>query len=1191
MAGRDRVYLEIISYFIKQPDPVYWPRIISTLFFKGMPVKYAFFFLSLFSFAVASTAQAQTVATIDSAEGEVVVKLAAGSEFKPAAVGNTLAEADVIRTGRHGRAGIVFEDGFLLRLAENTTLQLKARPGEKGQQLNIDQGKAYFFSREPKELPVIASPAVTTAIRGTELAIEVTSAATTVSLLDGAVECYNDHGRVALRDGEQSTTQLGQAPVKSILLNPADAVQWALTYPVLVDRKETVESLSAGGGYPRSVAPIVASISKGDEIEALRAFEKYKGHSHPALDIYLANTYLSIGQTDKAAALLERADQALEVYKQPDAGRLKAELLAQQAVLALARNERKQAEKLARAAHGADPSSRAASLSNAYIAQAAFDLEGAKSWYKNLLAADPDNAFAYAKLAELELGEGDFRQAEEYLSKALAIAPNDSMVLTFQGFLLLFKDKTEEAREIFEQVINQRSDLALARLGLGLAKIRKGALEEGRQELQRAVYLDPQVAIYRSYLGKAYFEEDNERLAGHEYERAISLDPRDPTAYLYRAYNHLSQNKPVRALRDVEKSIELNNNRAVYRSSLALDQDVAVRSAGLAEVFTSLGFSEVARIEAIKSLNKSYANYSAHRLLADSYNTIFLNDAQVSEQRLAAILSPLSFNLFTQASNAASLNEYNALFDRNETRTQIEGTFDTGDDLLAPGVFTAGRYDKIGYLLGFDGTYTGGSKDNNFSVRNRGRLAIQYQPVFDQRFLLQAHGLYRNRKDDLDTYDETKFEDVDASLAYQKTFSQYSKLIAEAAYSNKRNNYIDDLVERFATVDLNFQGESITEDLTLLVDEFARERIESFRGTLQHIYDSDLVSSVVGAQLYYADQERQEDSLELDDSFELFSEIDYPLRSEGFNDVNGVDYYAYTTWHLTRWMDVNLGTALSEVELDTRELTPFVSDTHTRHKLSPKFGVTLYPTDTTTVRAAYFETLRKSSLEDTGSLEPTLVGGINQRFSDFPGADSRNIGVGIDQKITGSTYFGVEGLRRKKIDRLNIADTLITIDFDEETIDTESYIVEPFENHSRENIARAYLYQVICSSMVATLDYQWSGFEREQDDEADLDTQVNKISGTLRYFDTSRWFTYTTATWREQNRRGNFPEINGNNDFWTIDAGLGYRLPNRHGSVVLQVNNIFDREFLYDQSLGLEPFVRPGVSAGLLFNVNFDLFN
>src|SRR5207245_10744500 len=67
-------------------------------------------------------------------------------------------------------------------------------------------------------------------------------------------------------------------------------------------------------------------------------------------------------------------------------------------------------------------------------------------------------------------------------------------------------------------------------------------------------------------LGKAYFEEKRTTLDEREYAVAKDLDPRDPTPWFYDAIQKQTTNRPVEALHDLQKAIDLNDNRAVYRS-------------------------------------------------------------------------------------------------------------------------------------------------------------------------------------------------------------------------------------------------------------------------------------------------------------------------------------------------------------------------------------------------------------------------------------------------------------------------------------------------------------------------------------------------------------------------------------------------------------------------------------------------
>ena len=66
-------------------------------------------------------------------------------------------------------------------------------------------------------------------------------------------------------------------------------------------------------------------------------------------------------------------------------------------------------------------------------------------------------------------------------------------------------------------------------------------------------------------------------MANDQYGMAQTLDPKDPTPYFYDAIKKQSINRPVEALEDMQKAIDLNDDRAVYRSKLLLDADLAAR--------------------------------------------------------------------------------------------------------------------------------------------------------------------------------------------------------------------------------------------------------------------------------------------------------------------------------------------------------------------------------------------------------------------------------------------------------------------------------------------------------------------------------------------------------------------------------------------------------------------------------------
>ena len=89
------------------------------------------------------------------------------------------------------------------------------------------------------------------------------------------------------------------------------------------------------------------------------------------------------------------------------------------------------------------------------------------------------------------------------------------------------------------------------------------AIRSYYEETEIAASLDPNNSLFRSYLGKAYYEEKRGKTASTQFSMAKELDPNDPTPWFYDAILKQSVNRPVEALHDLQKSISLNDNRAV----------------------------------------------------------------------------------------------------------------------------------------------------------------------------------------------------------------------------------------------------------------------------------------------------------------------------------------------------------------------------------------------------------------------------------------------------------------------------------------------------------------------------------------------------------------------------------------------------------------------------------------------------
>ena len=85
-------------------------------------------------------------------------------------------------------------------------------------------------------------------------------------------------------------------------------------------------------------------------------------------------------------------------------------------------------------------------------------------------------------------------------------------------------------------------------------------------------------------MAKLYDAEHRNELTTTQIELAKTFDPGDSTPWLYSALQQLRANRVIGAMRDLSAAAERNGGRAVFRSRLLVDQDLATRSAALGRV-------------------------------------------------------------------------------------------------------------------------------------------------------------------------------------------------------------------------------------------------------------------------------------------------------------------------------------------------------------------------------------------------------------------------------------------------------------------------------------------------------------------------------------------------------------------------------------------------------------------------------
>src|SRR5439155_799973 len=200
-------------------------------------------------------------------------------------------------------------------------------------------------------------------------------------------------------------------------------------------------------------------------------------------------------------------------------------------------------------------------LANSYLAQSQLRLQDALRGARNSVEKSPQFGFGWARVAELEFSFGRIDAAQTALDKALQLSPRNAEALALKGFLLSAENRITQAIAFFDRAIAIDGALGNAWLGRGLCRIRRGDINGGREDLQVAATLEPQGAVLRSYLGKAFSNTSDNARAAKELRLARQLDPKDPTAWLYSGLLNQQENRLNQAVRELQQSQELNENR------------------------------------------------------------------------------------------------------------------------------------------------------------------------------------------------------------------------------------------------------------------------------------------------------------------------------------------------------------------------------------------------------------------------------------------------------------------------------------------------------------------------------------------------------------------------------------------------------------------------------------------------------
>ncbi|HLP78423.1 MAG TPA: TonB-dependent receptor [Candidatus Paceibacterota bacterium] len=1111
-------------------------------------------------------------------QGAVEISPAGATAWTAVATNRSLYPFDRLRTGPNSRVALIWSDQSIIPFGASTELEILPPQDANSQSgLHLVRGVLSFFHRDKPGRIRILTRGATAGIEGTEFVLAVNNAdQTTLSVVDGKVRFGNDQATLVLTNGEQAVAEVGRAPVRTAGFQTVNLLQWCFYYPAVLD----LADLPLSNDEQSALADSLAAYRSGDLLQALA---KYPAGRTPASDterLYRAALLLSVGQVDQTEVALASLSAGDARPQQLAAALRKLIAAVKHTDDASAINHQFATELLAASYYEQSHGIRGSSL------------ESALNLAREATAKSPDFGFAWTRVAELEFSFGRTRKAMDALDKGLNLAPRNAQALSLKGFLLAAEGKTAAALSWFDRALEVDSALGNAWLGRGLCRIRRGDLRGGREDLLIGAALEPQRAELRNYLGKAFGDTGDFPHAEKELKLAQNLDPQDPTPWLYSALVNENNNRVNDAIRDLEKSQQLNDNRSVYRSQPLLDQDHAVRSANLARIYSDAGMTDLSVREASRAVTYDYANYSAHLFLANSYERmrdknmydLRYNTPAISEYYLANLLAPVNAG---PISSAISQGEYSPLFNQNHIGL-ISDTEYLSRGAWSQGFAQYGIFDTFNYSV--EGTYRtdpGQRNNNNFELRHI-TLSLKQQLTPQDSVFFQV--------------DVAKWETGDVSQRYDPASASPSLRSKETQVPNLTLGYHHEWSPGVHTVILLGRHVDETSANTTNAGAFvtfieqgvivATRNVpasiqyepsqELYSAELQQIFEQNNHSTLLGALYQHTDFAIRD--FETTDNPDYFAVLGYgvPLTIASQNvqpDFERISVYGYHSWQVSDPLLLIGGLSYDRIFFPRDWNSPPVSaHQETKDQVSPKVGLVWTPTKSTTVRAAYTRSLSGTSLDQSFRIEPTQVAGLNQSFRSLisesiagatSGARFDAYGLSLEQKFETGTYLGLSGeLLYSDVDRLRGTYFFDSDDPSYATL-TDFRLRERLQSRERSLVFTAD--QLLDKEWAVGLRYRFTQAELSDDmlDVGQLSSEMYDISPHqhaesllhqvnlhANFNHVSGFFSSAEAIWylsRNSNHTGD--------DFWQINLLGGYRFWHRCARLETGILNLTDQDY------------------------------
>lgn len=1090
---------------------------------------------------VLHTAYAQSAATVVEVSGRVESKHQSGN-WQPASANEELANGDEIQTWE-GKTTLLLSDESMLKLNRNSYLKMReisqaaswhrtsgltkaASPTLKSI-YRLFSGEAWLRNNNRDVDIEVVTPTVTASLRGTELHIEVVSPEfVKITVLEGAVSARNNAGSVQAIAGELIIAPLGQAPSKQTLLTPQDSVQWTVRVPNMIEPEDPLLA-NTTSAEQQTVAALLTALSKQNIGAAETGLAELQSSNSPRAASLEGLIKLAAGNHAAARSAFQ---EALQINMQDAVAKRGLAVSA----LLLGDN----AAALQAAQQAVDPANnptvRAVDwLLLSYIQRASFDLPAAEQAAQQAISRDPTSVLALSSLSLLQFADDRIPEARRTIEQALTIAPRDSPSLSMLGFIQLSERDNEGAQQSFTRAIAADPANSEAYLGASLLAQRQGQPHQSQKLLATAIALEPQRSLFLSYWAKALHAERRFEKALTVLDSATRLDQQDPTPHYYRAIIERDLFRAGEAISSLEQAIDLNNQRAVYRSRLLLDQDMAARNVNLAGIYGALGMNLLATQKAVQSTLDDYRNFSAHLFLSSTLSAAGRTFPASSEVLVSGLYLPANAN------SLSTINDYTTFFEGPEVNTNLQlvaGSDNTYGANLIIGAVLPER--DLAYSFSASHGQTEGWAGDNGAEQTSAGATVKWQAnpkdSFRARLSLadgqQLEGAINRIDPTTIAFDQiVDNQDSIIDLGYRRELSNQSDLLVNLIHRRTEFDTSSSILSAgpVPEISLFFASEEHTQRTTTQLQGQYTLALNSHQLSSGAIYldgeqrtDFTRTTSLIDQQGFFLipDPDLQF-SIDQDDAF--FNQSSDTLREQKFFSL-----YLDDIWQINDSVKLHLGAYLEDFNNTTTQET----------ELNPRLGVVWQPTANDTLRLTGFRYLLP---QVQPRLHPTQVAGVFTTRNTEEGALVEEFNIVWERNWRG----GIASINLFDLERQN-----------RERRDPS---LPAMVDHSS--------LRGVTIGVNQQLGNRWAiagaiEISEIRDDLTLLQVQRDEANAaiTLRYVSPRRISAGLSQVFR---RIDFFDSPRATERISLTDLSAGYTFANRKGGIEITVSNLFDNEF------------------------------